>query len=294
MLRFSGTASAALAPSLVGLSVAASSVLTAYPFALGQALRYAIAAAILLPVAAWTGALVRLAPRQVALVVGLAATGLAGFNLCLLGSVSLGDPAVAGVVVGCTPLALALASSLVDRRRPPWAILVAALLASAGGALVQGTAGRFSAAALLLALGALGGELCFSLLAVPLLRTLRPVALSGYVCAAAAVLLALVAAVPGLGAAPRPPDTRELDALLFMALPVTVGAFLLWYTALRRIGSARASPFLGLVPVTSVLGAALLGTTQLSPLRVAGMALVLVALVLGLRLGAPRNPATTD
>src|SRR5204863_347628 len=83
---------------------------------------------ILLPLAAWTGALVRLAPGQVALVMALAATGLAGFNLCLLGSVSLGDPAVAGVVVGCTPLALALASSLLDRRRPSWAILVAALL----------------------------------------------------------------------------------------------------------------------------------------------------------------------
>jgi hypothetical protein len=55
-----------------------------------------------------------------------------------------------------------------------------------------------------------------------------------------------------------------------------VGAFILWYDALGRIGADRAGLFAGLIPVSAVLTAMMLG------LRAPGMAELVGALLVGL------------
>jgi drug/metabolite transporter (DMT)-like permease len=113
----------------------------------------------------------RLSARELGLVAALAASGLVGFNLCVLAAVDRADPAVVGLVIGCTPVVLALVGPPLAGRPPTRRGLAAAAVVVVGAALAQG-GGRTSATGLLLAVGALAGEAAFSLLAVPLLPKL--------------------------------------------------------------------------------------------------------------------------
>jgi drug/metabolite transporter (DMT)-like permease len=279
-----GVAAAILATSLVGSAVAASSLIVGYPVLSGQALRYGLGAIALVLVQRWRGRrLPRLSPREAGLVMALTATGLVGFNLCLLGAIGRADPAVVGVVVGCVPVLLGLAGPLLARRAPRPAMLAAAVVVVAGTALAQG-GGRAGPAGLALAGGALLGEAAFSLLAVPLLPRLGPLALSAYTTGAASAVLA--AGAVGLEGrhALRLPTAPEAAALAWLAVATPL-AFVTWYWSVGRLGVERAGLFAGVIPVASLLCVALVGTSTVTPLKLAGSVLVGAGIVVGLRRG---------
>ncbi|GAA4211258.1 DMT family transporter [Actinocatenispora rupis] len=279
---------------LIGTAVAASSLLTTFPYAGGQALRYGVAAAILLPLARraapgtrrpGAGDLVRLAL--------LAATGMVGFNLAILAALRTAEPAVPGVLVACSPVVFALAGPLLARTRPGARPVAAAVLVVAGAAVVQGL-GRSDAAGLGYSLLALLGEVAFSAQAAPLLPRLGARRVAGYGCAFAAVEALLVGLVTDGAGVLRVPTPVEAAGLAWLALPVTVLAFLGWYTALPRLGAARATLYSGLTPLVAAALAPLLGTGRLGPGQAVGALLVAAGLVLGLttrRRAAPSGPA---
>jgi drug/metabolite transporter (DMT)-like permease len=263
----------------LGAGVAVSSVLTAYPVLGGQALRYALAAALLRAFGRGSFALPTL--RELGRLLLLAATGLAAFNVLLIGALREADAGSVGIVVGCAPVVLALAGPLLARRRPSARVLAAAVVVSSGAALVQFSGEPMSTRALLLAGGVLACEAAFSLLAIPLLPRLGPLAVSTYTCALA---------VPGLLAAGwlvhgaslvRLPGPREGLALGYMALVVTAGGFVAWYAAIARLGVDRAGLFAGLVPVAALAAAAVLGASPPTPARVLGAILVGAGVVVG-------------
>jgi drug/metabolite transporter (DMT)-like permease len=285
-----GAAGATLATGLVGSAVAASTLIVHYPVLSGQALRYGTGAALLLLVhRARGGRLPRLTGRDAGLVLALSATGLAGFNLCLLGAVGRADPAVVGLVVGCVPVLLGLGGPLLARQPPRLRMLAAGAVVVAGTALAQG-AGRASAAGLALASGALLGEAAFSLLAVPLLPRLGPVALSVYTQGTASGMLALGAVVLEGGRALTVPTGGEAAALGWLAVATPL-AFVAWYSSVGRLGVERAGLFAGVIPVSSLLSVAVVGTSSVTPLKLAGSALVAGGIVTGM--GRTR-PARSD
>jgi len=73
-----------------------------------------------------------------------------------------------------------------------------------------------------------------------------------------------------------------------LAVVVTALAFLLWYTAVSRIGADRAGLFTGMAPVAAAAGGVLLGDPVPGPAVWAGLALVAAGLALGLRSRRPR------
>src|SRR5687767_10498847 len=171
-----GTVCCTAAMSILGASVAVSREILDLPALSAQAARYAVAAAILgaialrqprvtapdlaaSPAAAW---------RTVSRLALLAATGLVLFNVVVLAALRRADPEVLGAVIGCTPLALAAAGPIQQRRRPEARLLRAAGVVVVGAAIVQGT-GRTTLTGLLLAIAALACEAAFSLVAAPLL-----------------------------------------------------------------------------------------------------------------------------
>jgi drug/metabolite transporter (DMT)-like permease len=281
-----GALTAAAATTMVGTAVAASSLLVRYPVLGGQAIRYAASAIILVAARrAAGGSLPRPTVREVGLLLTLAASGLVAFNLCVIGAVGRADPAVVGLVVGCAPVLLGIAGPLLARRAPRLRMLVAATVVVAGTALAQG-GGRTSAAGLALAAGALLGEVGFTLLAVPLLQRLGPVALSAYACAAASVMLGIGAVALWGRAALAVPTGAEAAALVWLAV-ATPAAFVAWYSGLGRLGVDRAGLFAGLIPVAALLSVAVVGTSTITPLKLGGSLLVGCGLVLGL---AGRRP----
>ncbi|WP_333777601.1 DMT family transporter [Streptomyces sp. IBSBF 3136] len=277
-----GALLAALACVLVGGSFTANSVLADYPYAGGQFLRYGLAFALLAPFAGRDGARrVRAlgAARWVRLAL-LAAVGMVGFNLAVLAAERGAEPAVPGVFVGCAPVVVAVLGPLLDGRRPRPVVLHGAALVAVGAFTVQGW-GRTDAAGIAFSLCALGGEVGFAVLAVPVLRPLGPLTLSATVCAVAALEAALVGAIADGGAWLRLPGAAEGAALLWQAVVVTVVGFVCWYRGMQRLGAERATLFSGLIPVAAACTAPLVGTGSYGPAQAVGSVLVGTGVALG-------------
>jgi drug/metabolite transporter (DMT)-like permease len=284
----SGAMLAGTATSLIGSSVAAASLIVDYPVLTGQAVRYAIAAALLAPLMRRV-ARVRPTRGEWVRLVALAATGLAGFNIFLVAASARGDPAVVGIIVGCAPVALAVAGPLTRGSLPTKRMAVAATVVTAGAAVAQGGGSEFDPVVLLLACGALACEVFFSLLAIPLLPRLRPIGVSTYACAIAAGMLAAAALAVEQ---PVMPSATESLSLAYMAAAVTAGGFVFWYTGVDRLGVERAGLFLGLIPVSALLCVGLVGTGAITPLRVAGSIAVACGIVLGMTKAAGVRAST--
>ena len=166
-----GALLATLALALVGSLVASADLVEGYPLPTGQALRYALAALVLLVVA--RGRLPRLDLREALGLAAVSATGLVLFNLFVIEGVRETDPATVGVIIGCVPVVLALAGPLLEGRPLSPRVITAAVVVAVGAAGVQWAGGGITTAGLLFALGALACEAGFSLLAAALSRPAR-------------------------------------------------------------------------------------------------------------------------
>jgi drug/metabolite transporter (DMT)-like permease len=281
-----GSLAAATALALVGSLVAAADLVEGYPIAPGQTLRYALAATVLVVLA--RGRLPRLRPREAAGLAALAATGLVLFNLFVIEGVRETDPATVGVIVGCVPVVLAVAGPLLDGRAVSARVVGAAAVVALGAAGVQWADGGITLLGLVLALGALACEAAFSLLAAPHLERLGPLAVSAYACLFAVPMLALwslIAEGPSLPA----PSAEEAAALIYLALCVTAGGFVCWYSAVRLLGVEKAGLFSGVLPVSALACSAALGVAEVTPQRLIAVAVVAAGITLGVRAGVPRT-----
>lgn len=283
-----GALAATTALALVGSLVAAADVVEGYPLAAGQAVRYLLAGGLLL-LLAW-GRLPRLSAREALGLAALAATGLVLFNLFVIEGVRETDPATVGVIVGCVPVVLAVAGPLLARRAVSARVVGAAVVVAAGAAGVQWAGGGITPAGLALALGALACEAAFSLLAAPHLERLGPLAVSAYACLFAVPMLAawsLIADGPSL----QLPTAGEAAALAYLALAVTAGGFVCWYTAVGVLGVERAGLFSGVLPVSALACSAALGVAEVTPGRLAAVAVVAFGITVGMRAGPRAAPA---
>ena len=283
-----GPAAAAAAMFLVGTLAAISSVINGYPLYGGQALRYSLAAVILLAVARARGlGLVRLTARETLLLLSLAATGLVLFNVCVIEATRHASPTLVGTVIGTVPVVLALAGPLLARSRPSARVVAGAVVVVAGATLTTGLGGG-SLTGLAWSAGALACEACFSLLALPLLPKLGPIRVSAYTVAVAVPLLLVVGVVADGGGVLRMPTPAEATALVYLGTIISAGAFLLWYGALPRLGADRAGLFAGVLPVGAIVTTVLLGLGAPTATELGGVALVIAGLVVGLAPGRLR------
>ena len=284
-----GPAAAAAAMFLVGTLAAISSVINGYPLYGGQALRYSLAAAILLAVARARGlGLVRLTPREALLLLSLAATGLVLFNVCVIEATRHASPTLVGTIVGTVPVVLALAGPLLARSRPSAQVVAGAVVVVAGASLTTGLGGG-SLTGLAWSVGALACEACFSLLAMPLLPKLGPIRVSAYTVAVAVPLLLVVGVVADGGGVLRMPTPAEATALVYLGTIISAGAFLLWYGALPRLGADRAGLFAGVLPVGAIATTVVLGLGAPTATGLGGVAVVIAGLVVGLAPGRLRS-----
>jgi drug/metabolite transporter (DMT)-like permease len=266
---------------MVGASLAVSTALLGYPFAAAQGVRYLVAAGLFVLVARLRRMPVRWPSRREAgLLVLLAATGLVGFNACVLGALASTEPAVVGVVVGIAPLLIAVGAPLAAGRGPQPALLLCAALVVGGVALVEGT-GRGTATGTLWAVGALAGEVAFTLLAAPLLARLGPLSVSLHSCWYAGVALAVLAPFAPL---PRP-SAAQAGAAAYLAA-MTVLAFLGWYTCVGRLGAERTGLLVGIMPVAALVAQVASGQTGPRCSALVGVTLVAAGVGAGLRAGS--------
>lgn len=272
----------------VGSSVAVSAALVDAPLFTAQVLRFGVAAVLLVGLARALGApLPRPRGADWAWLAGIAAVGLVLFNVAVVRGVQHAEPAVIGVAVAGVPVVLAVLGPLAAGERVAPVVVSGAVLVTAGVVLVQG-GGRTDAAGVLWAGLVLACEAAFTLLAVPVLRRVGPWSVSLHASWLAAVLLAGLGAVvegPGAVLALRADD---LLAVGYLAVVVTVLAFVLWYSAVGRLGPGRAGLVTGVAPVAAAAAGMLLGAPVPAPPVWTGIAVVAAGVALGLRgAGAP-------
>ncbi|WP_240670076.1 DMT family transporter [Actinoplanes solisilvae] len=267
----------------VGGSVAVSGFLADAPSLTIQALRYAVACGLLLLYSRVAGKRVlRPRGREWLWLCGVVLTGMIIFNVALVQGSRHAEPAVLGVAVACVPLLLAVAGPLLEGRSPARRLIVAALVVTAGAALVQGL-GRTDGVGLLWALVTFACEAGFTLLAVPVLGRHGPLGVSVHSTWIAAVAFGIGGVV---GEGPAAVLRLRLDDVLagvYLAVAVTAVAFVLWYTCVQRLGSARAGLLTGIAPISAaVVGVALGGPMPGLPVWL-GVAVVAGGLALGFR-----------
>lgn len=287
---------------LVGGSVAASSLVAGYPVLGGQAMRYVVAG---LALAAWA----RFRRQQLSLpagrewlwLVALALIGFAGCSVLMVKATEVADPAGVGVVIGTAPLVIVVVAARAARLRPTGRLIIAAALVALGSATAQLGTGRlgighvgigqvgegplFNTSGFLLSSGALAGVVGSTLLAAPLLPRLGALAVTTYGCVIAGAVLLVAAGIVSLtDGSPilAMPTGVELASLAYLAIVVTAAVFIAWYGAMERLGTSRTGLFNGLIPITSLIAVALVGTGSITPMRVVGALAVLAGVVLGL------------
>lgn len=276
------SAQGALGMVFVGGSVAVSALLVDAPMHTAQAARYLLACLLIAGWARLRGVRVhRPTGTEWAWLVGVAATGLVLFNVALVEGSKHAEPAVLAVAIASVPIVLGILGPLLEGSRPSIRMLTAAGIVTAGAAIVHGF-GRSDAWGLGWALLVLACEAGFTLLAVPVLRRHGPVGVSIWTTAIAAAAFALIGVgFEGPTAVLRLTAPQHL-ATAYLAIAVTAVAFVLWYSAVQRLGSARAGLLTGVAPVSAALASAALVGSLPAPATWWGLALVSGGLWIGL------------
>ncbi|HEY2521410.1 MAG TPA: EamA family transporter [Streptosporangiaceae bacterium] len=267
----------------VGGSVAVSGLLTGAPMFTAEAVRYAVAALLLVLFAHWSGrAVVRPRGTEWLWLAGIAATGLVLFNVGLVQGAHHAEPAVLGVAVACVPPLLAVAGPLLERSRPRPAMVAAALVVTGGAGLIQGL-GRTDTIGIAWSAVVFGCEVAFTLLAMPVLGRHGPWGVSVHTTWMATVMFGVIGLVhEGPGAVTRLTGDDWL-ATGYLAVAVTAVAFVLWYSGVSRLGPGRAGLLTGVAPVAAAVTGVLLGGPAPRPQVWAGIAVVVAGQVFGLR-----------
>ena len=268
---------------LVGGSVAVSGIVAPAIMLTAGAVRYAAACVLLIGYARLTGRRVN-RPRgsEWLWLAGVAACGLVLFNVALVAGSRHAEPAVLGVAVACVPPVLSVAGPLLQGSRPRRSVVAAATVVTCGAVLIDGL-GHADAPGIGYALVVFGCEAAFTLLAMPVLGRLGPLGVSVH----SAWLASLMFAVLGLAgegpAAAARMTGEQWAAVAYLTVGVTAVAFVLWYTAVSRLGPARAGLLAGVVPISAAITGTLLGAPVPGPAVWTGMAVVAAGLTLGLR-----------
>ena len=279
---------------LVGGSVAVSSLLGSAPMFTIQAIRYAVASALLVLVGRVVGTRIRRPRgREWLWLLGVTGCGLVLFNIALVRGGEHAEPAVFGVAVACVPVLLAVVGPTEEGGRPSRLVLLAAGIVTLGAALVEGV-GRSDAVGLVWAVVVLVCEAGFTLLALPVLRRLGPWGVSVHSTWMAAAIFGLM----GLGVEGPAGVTRltrgDFLAIGYLAVGVTAIAFVLWYSCVRTLGAGLAGLLTGVAPAAAAAVGVLVGRPAPGPLVWAGIAVVALGLALGLgRAGRTRRAVET-
>jgi len=258
--------------------------------------RFLIAGGALLALVALRhGGLPRPTRRELGLIFGLGLTGIFLYNLCFLYGLQRLAAGHAALVVALNPVMVTLAAAawfgerLTARKAAGSAVALAGCLTVIGhGSPLAPLRGEVGVGELLI-VGCAACWTAYTLIGRRATQTLPPLVVTAYSAVAGCALLFAAALVEQPAALlPNFVPMVWLD-VLFLALLATTLGFTWFNAAVARIGAARASIFINLVPVAAVLaGAALLGE-RLGVSVLVGGALVLAGVALTQQ--APATPS---
>ena len=273
-----------------------------------MAVRLAIASAVFLGVLAWRRSVarrgahgatsglarvledsVRISRRDWLALVGLGFVGHFLYQLGFVGGLARTSVANSALIIGCSPIAIALLTAIVGHERVGRRHWLGAALSVGGIYVVAARGATVSRESLVGDLLMVGSVCCWATYTVSsrsLLARHSPLVVTGYSMALGTAFVVLATLRPTLRLEWSQVSAAAWLGLIGSALLALNLAYLIWYTAVQQIGNARTSIYSNMVPVAAmVLAWAGLGE-QIEPTKWLGAVAILGGVVLT-RLGGP-------
>jgi drug/metabolite transporter (DMT)-like permease len=211
----------------------------------------------------------------------MAALGVIGhfaYQLCFVGGVARTSVANSSLIIGATPVLVAIVSAALGRDRVSVMHWAGAAVSATGIWVVVGSGAALGGDHLYGDLLVLGSVLCWTTYTVgasSLLKRHSPLFVTGVSMAIGAALY-ILATLPQMASV----DWNRVSAwtwwaLVFSSLLALCVSYLIWYAAVQKIGMARTSVYSNLVPVAAMTVATLWLGEPLTGQKLLGAALVL-------------------
>jgi drug/metabolite transporter (DMT)-like permease len=248
-----------------------------------SSVRFAIGAAIFSAFTYVREQTLRVRRRDVSLLLAAAALGIWLNQVTFSYSVRLTTAATVALVFGTLPIFVALVSQAFGQEHLHFRHWLATVISFTGVALVAlGSSGglRGDLGGILLALGAAGTWAAYSVAMGPLMQRYSPYRISAFVLIAGSVPLFASAATQLLRQ-----EWSALGALAWAAFAYSlffslVFTNVMWFTAIGRVGAARASLYANLQPFLGAFFALVVLSEEMGALQVAGGLVIGAGIVL--------------
>jgi drug/metabolite transporter (DMT)-like permease len=223
----------------------------------------------------------------------IASYGLIGhfvYQLCFVLGIARTTAANSSLILGCSPVAVALLAAAIGQervRRTHWA---GAMLSVAGIYLVVGRGASLGGASLAGDALTLGGVVCWAIYTVGskrLLERYSPLEVTGYSMAIGTVPFVLAGSGELAGLEWTRVPGEAWAALIFSAIFALFVGYFIWYAAVHRIGNVRTSMYSNVTPVAALVVAVVWLGERLTGPQIAGA----VAVVAGMALTRLVTPA---
>lgn len=210
--------------------------------------------------------------------------GLVGhlvYQLCFLAGVARTSVANSSLIFGCTPVAVAIMAAVAGHDRLTRAQTAGAVLSLAGIYAIVGPQAVVSSATLVGDVLVVGGMLSWSMYSVaaqPLLKRHSPIVVTGWSMAIGTAFYMVIAAGPMLRTEWEDISLFSWALMASSSLLALALAYMIWYTAVQRIGSARTSVYSNLTPVIAMVVAAVWLGEAVNVAQVIGAGLILTGI----------------
>jgi drug/metabolite transporter (DMT)-like permease len=219
-----------------------------------------------------------LTPREwrVVLFLGLVGTGF--YQMLFLAGVARTSVANSSLIFGCTPVAVAIMASVAGHDRLTPARWAGAALSFAGIYTLVGLRAELSGATLIGDAMIFGAMLCWSLYSVvaqPLLKRHSPLVVTGWAMITGTIVYMAFAVIPMMRTNWSAISTTSWFLMAASALLALAFSYIVWYTAVQKIGSSRTAVYSNLTPLVAMIVAAVWLGEQITTTQMIGATLIL-------------------
>lgn len=272
---------------IVGTSMTANKFIVGQiPIMFASGMRFALASIMLLALVRFVeGRLPSIPERLHLLMLAQAFFGVLGFNVLVLIGVDMTTATISGIITAMTPAVIAVISFVLGDRLPP--IAWAGVGLTIGGVILvnlmatpsEHAASRPLLGATLIFLAVIG-EALYTILGREVATQISPLSIATFISLYGFAMFLPFALwdLRSLDARTVPPSAWL--AVGYLAIFVTVLAFVTWFVGLRLIPASTAGAFTGMIPITAVLSAWIILGEQIGWAHIAGIALVMAGIIL--------------
>jgi O-acetylserine/cysteine efflux transporter len=221
--------------------------------------RLLLASGALILILALSGESLRVDRKTFGKVLILGLCGNTAYQMFFIHGINMSSASNTAIIIGMTPVSIALISSLVKHERIHLATWAGILLSFIGFYLViSGRFGtfQFSSQSLRGDLLIFSGNICWALYTVfskPLLDRMSPLKLTGLTLALGTIFYLPFCVKDILRIPYSTISSKAWLSILYSGLFALVIGYVIWYASLRRVGSTKTAIYVNFIPIFAVI-----------------------------------------